>query len=83
MVPHNSVRREIELLVRLGLTPHQAIQSATRVAAEALRLDREIGTLEAGKRADLIAVGGDPTLDPHALYDLRCVVRNGRPIAGR
>jgi len=78
LVPHNSVRREIELLVRLGLTPHEAIQSATRVAAEALRLEREIGTLEAGKRADMIVVGSDPTVDPGALYDLRRVIQNGQ-----
>ena len=78
LVPHNSVRREIELLVRLGLTPHEAIQSATRIAAEALRLDQTIGTLEAGKYADLIAVGGDPTLDPGALYDLRLVMKGGQ-----
>lgn len=80
LVPHNSVRREIELLVRLGLTPLEAIQSATRVAAEALRLEREIGTLEAGKRADLIAVGADPTVDPRALYDLRLVVKDGQVV---
>jgi imidazolonepropionase-like amidohydrolase len=83
LVPHNSVRREIELLVRLGLTPHEAIQSATRVAAEAMRLDREIGTLEAGKCADLIAVGGDPTHDPLALYDLRLVVKGGQVVRQR
>jgi imidazolonepropionase-like amidohydrolase len=83
LVPHNSVRREIELLVRLGLTAHEAIQSATRVAAEALRLDREIGTLEAGKQADLIAVGADPTTDPRALYDLRLVIQNGRIVGGQ
>lgn len=77
LVPHNSVRREIELLVRLGLTPHEAIQSATRIAAEALRMDRSIGTLESGKFADLIAVGGDPTLDPAVLYDLRLVMKGG------
>src|SRR3954468_11158227 len=81
LVPHNSVRREIELLVRLGLTAHEAIQSATRVAAEALRLDRKIGTLESGKYADLIAVGGDPTLDPSVLYDLRLVVKCGQPVS--
>jgi imidazolonepropionase-like amidohydrolase len=80
LVPHNSVRREIELLVRLGLTPHEAIQSATRIAAEALRLDRPIGTLERGKYADLIAVGGDPTQDPAALYALRLVGKGGRPV---
>lgn len=81
LVPHNSVRREIELLVRLGLTPHEAIQSATRIAAEALRMERHVGTLESGKYADLIAVGGDPTLDPAALYDLRLVVKGGEVVS--
>lgn len=77
LVPHNSVRRELELLVRLGLSPAEALQSATRVAAEALRLDRAVGTLEPGKWADLIAVAGDPTRDIRALYDLRLVVKDG------
>jgi len=81
LVPHNSVRREIELLVRLGLTAHEAIQSATRIAAEALRLERTIGTLERGKCADLIAVGGDPTADLSVLYDLRLVVKGGQEVA--
>jgi imidazolonepropionase-like amidohydrolase len=80
LVPHNSVRREIELLVRLGLSPHDAIQSATRVAAEALRLEQKVGTLESGKYADIIAVGGDPTLDPSALYDLRLVIKGGQEV---
>ena len=48
LVPHNSVRREIELLVRLGLTPHEALQSATRIAAEALR--HGSGCRDAGAR---------------------------------
>jgi imidazolonepropionase-like amidohydrolase len=77
LVPHNSVRREIELLVRLGLTAHEAIQSATRIAAEALRMERWVGTLERGKYADLIAVGGDPTLDPGVLYDVQMVMKGG------
>jgi imidazolonepropionase-like amidohydrolase len=80
LVPHNSVRREIELLVRLGLSPHDAIQSATRVAAKALRLEQKVGTLESGKYADMIAVGGDPTLDPSALYDLRLVIKGGQEV---
>jgi imidazolonepropionase-like amidohydrolase len=80
LVPHNSVRREIELLVRLGLTPHEALQSATRIAAEALRMDDAVGTLEHGKFADLIAVGGDPTVDPAVLYDLRLVMKGGQVV---
>ncbi|MFN8526464.1 MAG: amidohydrolase family protein [Chloroflexota bacterium] len=80
LVPHNSVRREIELLVRLGLTPLEAISSATRVAAEAMRVDARVGTLEAGKLADFIVVGGDPSTDVSALYDLRLVVQGGRDV---
>ncbi|MCC6176216.1 MAG: amidohydrolase family protein [Chloroflexi bacterium] len=82
LVPHNSVRRELELLVRLGLSPLEAMQCATRVAAEALRLDRHVGTLEAGKYADAIAVGGDPSADIGALYDLRLVMKGGQVVHG-
>jgi imidazolonepropionase-like amidohydrolase len=77
LVPHNSVRKELELLVRLGMTPAQALVAGTRAAAEAMRLDKVVGTLEPGKHADLIAVGGDPTRDVRALYDLRLVVKGG------
>jgi imidazolonepropionase-like amidohydrolase len=81
LVPHNSVRRELELLVRLGMTPLQAIVAGTKTAAEAMRLDAEVGTLEPGKFADLIAVAGDPTRDIRALYDLRLVVKGGSVVA--
>jgi imidazolonepropionase-like amidohydrolase len=81
LVPHNSVRRELELLVRLGFTPMEAIEAATRVAAEAMRMEAVVGTLTPGRHADLIAVGGDPTQDIAALYDLRLVVKGGREIA--
>jgi imidazolonepropionase-like amidohydrolase len=77
LVPHSSLRRELELLVRLGLTPMAALVAGTRVAAEAMRMDRLVGTLEPGKLADLIAVGGDPTHDIRALHDLRLVVQGG------
>ena len=77
LVPHNSVRKELELLVQLGMTPALAIVAGTRSAAEALRWDKQIGTIEPGKYADLIAVGGDPTRDIRALYDLRLVMKGG------
>jgi len=44
-------------------------------------MERTIGTLESGKYADLIAVGGDPTQDPGVLYDLRLVVKAGQPVS--
>ncbi len=77
LVPHSSIRRELELLVKLGLTAVEALQAGTRIAAAALRLDNLIGTVEAGKHADLIAVNGDPTQDIRSLYDLRLVVSGG------
>ena len=77
LVPHSSLRRELEILVRLGLTPMEALVAGTRVAAEAMRMDRLVGTLEPGKYADFVAVGGDPTRDIRALYDLRLAVKGG------
>jgi imidazolonepropionase-like amidohydrolase len=54
---------ELELLVEAGLTPAEAIEVSTRRSAECMRLDRELGTIEAGKRADLLVVDGDPLAD--------------------
>jgi imidazolonepropionase-like amidohydrolase len=71
---------ELPLLVAAGLTPMQAVQAATGWAAEAVGLEREIGTLEKGKRADLIAVAGDPLADVGVLADvarIRLVLKDG------
>jgi len=71
---------ELPLLVAAGLTPMQAIQAATGWAAECVGLEREVGTLEKGKRADLIAVAGDPLADVGVLADasrIRLVLKDG------
>ncbi|HEY2933404.1 MAG TPA: amidohydrolase family protein [Acidobacteriota bacterium] len=52
--------RELELMVEAGLTSEQALLAATRDAAQALHIDRDTGTLEAGKRADLLMLDADP-----------------------
>ena len=57
---HGDNAREIELMVERGLTPMQAIQTATGWAADCIGLAKEIGTVEKGKQADLLAVAGDP-----------------------
>jgi imidazolonepropionase-like amidohydrolase len=72
------LHRELELYVEAGMTPFEAIQAATIVSARAMKLDKEVGTIEVGKRADLILVDGDPF---HNIADLRKVSRviaNGR-----
>jgi len=60
---HGENLRELELLVGIGLSPMEAIVSATRVAAETLGLGSRLGTIEPGKLADLIVVEGDPLKD--------------------
>jgi imidazolonepropionase-like amidohydrolase len=59
-VPGHSVHREMELYVEAGFTPMEALQAATIVPARAMRLDQEAGTIEPGKRADLVVLGASP-----------------------
>ena len=74
--------RAIEVMVRWAEFPAmEAIQLATREAARALSLDREIGSVEVGKRADLILVAGDPLADIRALRKMAMVFRDGRLVA--
>lgn len=69
--------REFELLHQLGMTPMQAIWAGTRVNAEMMGL-KDLGTLEAGKTADIIAVQGDPVEDLGALRKVVFVMKAGR-----
>jgi len=70
--------RELELYVAAGLPPMAAIQTATLGAAKAMRLDKESGSIEVGKRADLILVAGDPLANISDLRRVTKVVRNGQ-----
>jgi Tol biopolymer transport system component/imidazolonepropionase-like amidohydrolase len=69
---------EIESYVHAGLTPFQALQTATINAAQALGLGDELGTIEIGKRADFAFIGGDPLQDIKNARDVRRVMRGGR-----
>jgi len=69
---------EIESLYKAGMTPMQAIQAATRVNSELLGWQERIGTVEAGKLADLIAVPGDPLTDLTAIRRVRFVMIGGK-----
>jgi len=77
-VPGHSLHRELELYVQAGFTPLEAIQAATLVPARVMKKDRELGSIEVGKRADLILVDGDPLADIRALRRVRIVVAGGR-----
>jgi len=69
--------KEFEYETRYGMTPMQAIQSATRVAAELLGMSDRMGTLETGKFADIVAVPGNPLQDITALQRVGFVMKNG------
>jgi imidazolonepropionase-like amidohydrolase len=74
---HGRNADEFELLVQYGLTPMEAIQAATVNAADLLGLTEEVGSLEPGKRADLIAVNGDPVRDVTVLKRVPFVMKDG------
>jgi imidazolonepropionase-like amidohydrolase len=74
---HGRNADEFELLVKHGMTPMAAIEAATVNASRLLGVDKEVGTLEAGKAADLIAVEGDPTVDVTRLKQVGFVMKGG------
>ena len=75
---HGDNAQEFALLVRAGLTPLQAIQSATVGAAEHLKISAEAGRIAPGMPADLIAVAGDPLNDVTELERVRFVMKGGQ-----
>lgn len=76
-VPGHSLHREIELYVEAGFTPLEAIQAATIVPARVMGLDKELGTVEKGKRGDLILLTADPLQDIHNSRTVEYVITNG------
>ncbi len=83
---HGDNAREIELLVERGMSTNQAIQAATGWAAECVGLDKDIGTVEAGKLADLLVVDGDPLANISVLRDqerIKLVLKGGEAFVDR
>jgi imidazolonepropionase-like amidohydrolase len=74
---HGRNADEFELMVKNGMTPVQALEAATVNAADLLGLSADVGTLEPGKRADLIAVDGDPLADVTVLKRVPFVMKDG------
>ena len=83
---HGNNARELELMVRGGMTPMQAIVAATKVSSEACRVDARTGTLQPGKAADLLVVDGDPLEEIGLLRDrsrFSLVMKEGRAYVDR
>jgi len=77
VVPGYANQRALQLLVEMGLTVEQAVEVATRNGALYLEREAEIGTIEAGKRADLVLMRGDPGADPTAFEQMTLVFKDG------
>lgn len=77
---------ELELMVRYGMSPMDAIVSSTSIASKALGMDHEVGTIEPGKWADLLVVDGDPLADIRVLQDkprIHLVLKGGVVVVDR
>ena len=79
-MPGTATLAAIEGLVELGMTPSQALVSATKNGAMASQGLEDFGTLEAGKLADILVLDADPIADIHNIRKLSLVMRDGRVI---
>jgi imidazolonepropionase-like amidohydrolase len=83
---HGENARELECMVSLGMSPMEAILTATKVAANTIGLGNEIGTIEKGKNADIIMVDGDPLKNIAILQEqnkVKLVMKDGETIITR
>jgi len=81
--PHGDNARQFAKMVQWGMTPLQAIQAATVSAAKALGREGDVGAVEVGRYADLIAVDGDPLKDVRVLEKVAFVVKGGVVVKGQ
>ena len=81
VAPHTDANKELALMVtKGGMSPRDALIAATKGGPDLMSLSAETGTLDPGKSADLIAVEGDPLVDPTAVQRVDYVMVEGRPI---
>src|SRR5213593_961754 len=76
--PHGINARQFAFMVKYGMTPMQAIQSATSNAADLLGKSDLLGSLKSGKYADIIAVSGNPLADVRLLENIKFVMKEGK-----
>lgn len=78
VTPHGENGKEFVLLVGAGMKPVHALQAATINTAKLLRIEDEAGSIEAGKRADIVAVKGDPLADISLMQNVSFVMKQGK-----
>lgn len=78
VAPHPDIATELEIFVRVGLSPYEALKSATITASQLLDLNNEIGTIEVGKRADLVVLRDDPLRNISAVRGVEAVIKDGK-----
>ena len=77
------LHKELELMVEAGITPMEAIMAGTRNAADNLGKASELGTIESGKLADIIAVSGNPLKDIRDTREIKLVIKDGKILVNR
>jgi imidazolonepropionase-like amidohydrolase len=82
VMPHAQVGGQFKVMVQYGMTPMEAIQAATRNAAQALAREGDVGAIAVGRFADMIAVDGDPLSDIRALEGVDVVIKGGDVVGG-
>ena len=82
VMPHGEVGKQFRVMVEYGMTPIEAIQAATRNAAQALGREKDVGAIAVGRYADIIAVDGDPLSDVRQLESVDAVVKGGVLVKG-
>ncbi|MEY3657505.1 MAG: hypothetical protein RL425_266 [Pseudomonadota bacterium] len=82
VMPHGQVGGQFKVMVEYGMTPIEAIQAATRNAAQALGRDKDVGAIAVGRYADMIAVDGNPLTNVRELESVDVVIKGGDLIKG-
>lgn len=80
VMPHGTVGGQFRWMVEYGMSPMEAIQAATRTAAQALGRDKDVGAIAVGRYGDIIAVDGDPIANIRALEDVDVVIKGGEVV---